>query len=157
MTDKPDPADKPALLHREEPKMPDLEGAVQRSLVAFNRRDFDAVFAIYWPDAVWDMSPLGLGVFEGCEATRGVFQDWLGSYEDFEQVMEEWRGLGNGVTFVVLLQRARPKGSGGVVALRVAVVGTWRDGLVERFTAYTDIDEARAAAERLAQARGQGG
>jgi ketosteroid isomerase-like protein len=115
----------------------------------------DAVFAIYWPDAVWDMSPLGLCVFEGCEAIRGVFQDWLGSYENFEQMMREWRDLGNGVTSVVLLQRAQPKGSGGVVALRAAVVGTWRDGLVERLTVYTDIGEARAAAVRLAEERGQ--
>jgi hypothetical protein len=34
-------------------------------------------------------------------------------------------------------------------------VAIWRDGLIERFTVYaTDIDQARAAAERLAQERG---
>jgi hypothetical protein len=32
---------------------------------------------------------------------------------------------------------------------------TWRHGLIERLTTYADIDEARAAAERLAQERAQ--
>jgi hypothetical protein len=33
---------------------------------------------------------------------------------------------------------------------------TWRDGLIERITDYpeSDIDQARAAAERLAEERG---
>jgi hypothetical protein len=30
----------------------------------------------------------------------------------------------------------------------------WEDGKIVRMTNYTDIDEARAAAERLAQGRG---
>jgi hypothetical protein len=30
----------------------------------------------------------------------------------------------------------------------------WADGLIERVTTFLDIDEARAAAERLAQERG---
>jgi hypothetical protein len=42
-----------------------------------------------------------------------------------------------------------------VVAFRYAAVGSWREGLAERFTVYTEIDEARAAAERLAEERGQ--
>jgi hypothetical protein len=33
-------------------------------------------------------------------------------------------------------------------------VVTWIDGLIERTTNYFDIDEARAAAERLAEERG---
>jgi hypothetical protein len=31
---------------------------------------------------------------------------------------------------------------------------TWLDGAIERATNYFDIDEARAAAERLAEERG---
>jgi ketosteroid isomerase-like protein len=124
----------------------------RRIVEAFNRHDFEGAFAAYGPDAVWDMSPMGMGVFEGREAVLGFFEDWLDPYEDFEQVMEEFHDLG-GVTFGVLLQHARPRGSSGVVALHYAVVGTWRDGLVERFTLYSDIDEARAVAERLAEER----
>jgi len=33
-------------------------------------------------------------------------------------------------------------------------VTTWAHGLIERATYYADIDEARAAAERLGQERG---
>ncbi len=44
----------------------------------------------------------------------------------------------------------------GEVRYRIAQVGTWADGFVVRVTSYlgTDIDEARAAAERLARERG---
>jgi hypothetical protein len=45
-----------------------------------------------------------VGVFEGCEAIRRFFSDWRGAYEDFGQVIEEFRDLGNGVTLAVILQ-----------------------------------------------------
>jgi hypothetical protein len=38
--------------------------------------------------------------------------------------------------------------------MRYAQVNDRRDGLIARETLYTDIDEARAAAERLAEERG---
>jgi len=38
--------------------------------------------------------------------------------------------------------------------LRIAIVVVVTEGLVERFTNCLDIDEARAAAERLAEERG---
>ena len=66
---------------------------------------------------------------------------------------EEIRDLGDGVTFAVILQRGRVVGSSGSVQLRYASVAEWIDGLIVHNTTYTDIDEARAAAERLAQER----
>jgi ketosteroid isomerase-like protein len=138
---------------REERTTPDLEETFRRTVEAFNRRDFDGALAVYRPDAVWDASSVGVSVFKGHRAIRGFFEDWLASYEDFDQVIEEFRDLG-GVTFAVPLQRARPWGSSGSVEVRYAAVGTWGDGFVERFTVYTDIDESRAAAERLAEERG---
>ena len=64
--------------------------------------------------------------------------------------------LGNGVAFAVAVQSARLAGSTGLVQGRYAAVSIWSDGLIERVTTYyyTDIDEARAAAERLAEERG---
>jgi len=38
--------------------------------------------------------------------------------------------------------------------MRQANVGIWVEGLIERATSHTDIDEARAAAERLVKERG---
>jgi ketosteroid isomerase-like protein len=131
----------------------DMVAATRRSNGAIIRRDFDAVLAIFWPDAVFDTSPVGTGVFEGREAIRGFYEDWFGSYEDFEQVIEEAHDLGSDVGLAVYLQRGRPAGSSGFVELRYAGVAIWRHGLVERFTLYTDIDEARATAKRLAEER----
>jgi ketosteroid isomerase-like protein len=133
---------------------PDLEETTRRSAEAFDRRDFDAAVAVFMPDAVWDASPVGLGVFEGRDAIRGLFEDLRGPYEDYEQVIEEFRDLGNGVTFGAFHQRGRLPGSSGSVEVRYAAIFFWKNGLVERSTAYTDIDGARADAERLADERG---
>ncbi|HMD55915.1 MAG TPA: hypothetical protein VKG82_00405 [Solirubrobacteraceae bacterium] len=67
---------------------------------------------------------------------------------------EEFRDLGNGVTLIVQLARGRPTGSSAFVEFRSASVAIWASGLIERFATCTDIDEARAAAERLAKKRG---
>jgi hypothetical protein len=63
-------------------------------------------------------------------------------------------GLGNGVVFDVWLQHARPVDSSGHVQMRGAAVSVWTEGMLARRTLYTDIDEARAAAKRLAEERG---
>ncbi len=83
-----------------------------------------------------------------------MFEDWWKTFEEDERTLEEFRDLGDGVTFGVLFQRGRPAGSSGFVETRTAMVATWADGLIERLTLYPDIDEGRAAAERLAQERG---
>jgi len=103
---------------------------------------------------VWDISRGGLGVIEGREAVRAFFEEWWAAYEDHESEAEEIQDLGNGVAFAVFVQRGRPVGSTGWVEFRDARVMIWADGLIERTTAFLDIDEARAAAERLARERG---
>jgi hypothetical protein len=94
----------------------------KRLTEAANRRDLDALMAFYEPDAVYDMSPIGMGVFEGQAAARGFIEDWWGSYEEFEFEAEETLDLGNGVGFRVLIQKGRPVGSSGEVQLRYAAV-----------------------------------
>jgi ketosteroid isomerase-like protein len=139
----------------EESTTPDLEETLRRLREALKSGDLDAAVAVYAPDAVWDVSLLGLeGVFEGREAIRGAYENLIAPYEDLEVVAEEFRDLGNGVTLVVLLVRGRLRGSTRFVESRLAAsVAMWANGLIERQTAYLDIDEARAAAERLAQER----
>jgi hypothetical protein len=131
----------------------ELEELFQHHIDAVLSRDYDAVIAFYAPDAVWDTSSMGIGVFEGHSAIRAFYKDWRGAYADFDAKLEEFRDLGNGVTFAVLVQHARPEGSIGFVEFRYAAVRTWTDTLVQRDTLYTDIDEGRAAAERLAEER----
>jgi ketosteroid isomerase-like protein len=130
---------------------PDLVELARRSAEAESP---EAAVSFYAPEAVWDASPWGMGVFEGKAAVRAFFEEWGASYTDMEWRAEEIRDLGNSVTFAVILQRGRVVGSSGSVQLRYASVAEWRDGLIVRNTTYTDIDEARAAAERLAQERG---
>ena len=139
----------------EESTTPDLEELTRQGIDAISRRDFDAVLARYMPDAVWVVASLGMAeTFEGREAIRGVIEDALAPYDDYEIVLEEFRDLGNCVTFNVQLARGRPTGSSVFVEQRAAWVTLWTDGLIERSSIYTDIDEARAAAERLAEERG---
>jgi ketosteroid isomerase-like protein len=131
-----------------------LEDIARRSFAAFARRDIDRAVADYAPDIVWDMSALGMGVYEGREATRGFLKDWLSPFDDYDQEVEEIRDLGNGVYIAVALQRGRPAGGSGYVEVRYASVGSLADSLIQRIAIYTDIDQARAAAERLAKQRG---
>jgi len=126
---------------------------VQRRVDAVNAKDFDAAMSFYSPSAVYDSSPMGLGRFQGHAAIRGLFEEWWGTYEQSEFALEEMRDLGEGVAFCTFVMRGRLPGATGWVKLRYASAEKWRDGLVERITNYPDIDQARAAAERLAESR----
>ena len=138
----------------EESTTPDLEGKLRGYIEAANRRDFDAVRAIFSKGAVWDRSPVGQEVIEGRDAIRDFFEDWNAVFEDYALGLEEFHDLGNGVTFGQLSQRGRPRAGGGLVEEPYAAVIAWEDGLLVRVTVYPDIDEARLAAERLAEERG---
>jgi hypothetical protein len=63
---------------------------------------------------------------------------------------EDIRDVGNGVVFAVVVQNGRPVGSAGHLRQREGWVYLWVGGLIARLT-ISDIDEARAAAERLAE------
>jgi ketosteroid isomerase-like protein len=92
----------------EESTTPDLVELTRRAYELSSDGDFDTLLALFDSDAVWDMSHVGLGVYQGREAIRRFFEDWRAPYEE----------------------------------LRTEV------------TNYTDVDEARAAAGRLAESRG---
>ena len=135
--------------------LPDHLAELNRAFIeAANRGDVDAFMSFFAPNAVWDNSPVGTGTFEGAAQVRRVVEDWIGVYEEFEVETEEFCDLGNGVAFGVNVQTGRPVGSTGVVQLRQGFVSLVQDGLIERVTTYLDPNEARAAAERLAQERG---
>ena len=137
----------------EESTTPDPVELVRRFNEAASRLDFDAMVSFYAPDAVWEGRASGM-TFEGRTAIRGFWEDVTVAYEEFEWRSEEILDLGNGVVFGVNRASGRPVGSTGRVELHVAFVAVWEEGLVVRVTAYSDPDEARAAAERLAEERG---
>ena len=129
----------------------DLVELTQRLIDALNARDIDAAMNLYASDVVVEGA---MQTLEGRDAVRGRTQDWRDAFDEFELTAEEVRDLGNCVTFGVSISRGRPRGGAGWVQFRHGVVNTWVDGVVRRSTFYLDIDEARAAAERLAEERG---
>jgi ketosteroid isomerase-like protein len=137
----------------DESTTPDLVELVRRLNEAFDRGDIDGVLAMFRPDGVLDMSPIGMGVFEGHEAIRGFYEDVLVSYEDFEPVIEELRDPGNGVSFAVFAAHGRLHGSASWLELRFAGVGSGRAGWSSGLPT-TPTSPRPAAAERLAQERG---
>jgi ketosteroid isomerase-like protein len=138
-----------------EPTTPDL-AELNRGLVeAWNRRDIDAVMSFFAPNAVWDR-PLAPGDerLRGRTAIRGWLEESFRPYEEWEMEVEELLDLGKGVSFSVAVQKGRLVGSSGFVQTRLASAVV-RDGdLIARIVSYLDIDEARAAAGRLAEERG---
>ena len=125
---------------------------IGRFIASIDGRDCEAIESFYAPDASWDSI---MGVFEGRRAIRDYFENWFGDFDGMRTELEEALDLGNGVCLVVNSQRGRPVGVTGVVRHRQAWVITLVDGLIVRQTSYLDtqIDEARAAAERLAKER----
>jgi ketosteroid isomerase-like protein len=137
----------------EESTTPDLVEITRRASQAASRRDLDTLMTFYASDAVLDFSDSGMGTYEGVAAIRALIEDWVSIYESYETTADEILRLGENVTFTINTQIARLPGS-GPVRLHDAYVFLFEDGLIARHTAYRDIDEARAAAERLAEEQG---
>jgi len=134
----------------DESTTPDLVELTRRNIAAFSRGDLDEMMSFFAPDAVL----VGrLATYEGVAATRDFYDNWMSGYENFHIEPVEMSDLGKGVVYAVCSQGGRPEGSAGQVLERTAVVLTYEEGLIVRVAAYSDIDEARAAAERLAQKR----
>jgi hypothetical protein len=66
---------------------------------------------------------------------------------------EEIFELGSRVVSALVTTKARPSGNGGDIYMRYAAVATRADVLGAGVRNYPDIDEDRAAAERLAESR----
>jgi ketosteroid isomerase-like protein len=133
----------------EESTTPDLVELARGAVEAANRRDFDAGMSYFGPDSIWE-GWMGT-TFTGREAIRSNLEDVIGTFEEFAMKPEELLELGGGVVLAVVLQSARPAGSTDERRTRVAFVSEWADGLIGRVTVYPNIDEGRAAAERLAE------
>jgi ketosteroid isomerase-like protein len=139
----------------QESTSPDSVELTQRALDAGSRHDIDAIMGFHVPNAVWDLSDLGLGTFDGAAAIRGFVEDWFATWQDLVLEAEEIVDLGDGVVFAPVREEGRPTASGGHVEQQRGWVALWVKGSLTRIVIYLNIDEARAAAERLAQERAQ--
>ena len=128
----------------------DLVELTRRAYGFAKVRDWDGVVSFYGPATDWDMTPAGLGKYDGPTVLRQFFVEWTGSYKEWDLELEEVHDLGGGMILAVVLSRGRSGRRTGWVELRFATIISWVGGLMARITSYTDIDEARAAAARIA-------
>ncbi len=136
-----------------EESTPDIVERVREGFEAFRRGDFDTAAGFFAPHAVWDMG--GGGTFEGIAAIRGFMEEFVSHFESFDVEVEEIRDLGGEVVIAVNTMGGYPPGSTAEVRQRGLFIYEGKAGLAVRCTAYSDIDEGRAAAERLAEERRQ--
>ncbi|MHB8233812.1 MAG: nuclear transport factor 2 family protein [Solirubrobacteraceae bacterium] len=133
----------------DESTAPDLVSLARRGYESLTRGDIDGVMSVFAEHAVFDMSAVGLGTFEGAEAIMGFALAWRRSYEDYRYEEEELLDLGHGVVLSIVRESGRLVGGKGRVEERVAHLATWANGKIEWYKHYPDPDEGRAAAERL--------
>ena len=135
----------------EESTAPDPVELTRLAFEAVNRRDIDAVMGFFAPDAILDGRAAG-GLYEGRAAIRGFLDEWLGSFPELRYEAEELVVLDDGVVLAVVTQEGRPVGVEGQVHQQEGWAICWSaDSHIVRLTTRTDVDEARAAAERLAE------
>ena len=140
----------------DESTIPDLVELMRRGSEAISTGDLYEALRFLTHDAVVDMTRTVGVVVHGRDALRAFQEDWLAGYDEVAYTAEEIVDAGNGVAFVRVLQTARPKGTAGHVTQREPNVLITEDGRVVRMIIYpeSDLDEARAAAGRIAQERG---
>jgi ketosteroid isomerase-like protein len=137
----------------EESTTSDLVELTRSLYEAIERRDLDSWMRLFTPDAVLEARTVAER-FEGRTAIRGFLEDWLGMFEQYALKPDEILDLGHGVVFVANCLTARHPASHAELRMRDAHVYEWADRMIVRITLDLDIDEARAAAERLAKERG---
>jgi hypothetical protein len=129
---------------------PDPLELTHRTYASLNSRDLDAFVGLLAPSCVFDLSRFDLGTYTGPDAIRRFYEEWIGPLYEFGVVVDDIKSLGNGVIYATQVGH---RGHSPNVSLELGggVVGVWEHGKLVRMTVYPDIDEARAAAEQLAQ------
>jgi ketosteroid isomerase-like protein len=136
----------------EEPATPDPVELVRKQVEALDRGDRDGVMCNVAENVVLEGRALG-DVFQGRAAIRDFLTEWFRVYEELDFELEEVSDLGNGVAFAVVIQDGRLVGSASHIRQREGWVYLCVGGSIARLTIF-DVDEGRAAAERLARDRG---
>ena len=138
----------------EESTTPDPVEVVTGLFEAADRGDWDAVLSPYAPDAIFETDD-GILDTVGATRTRAFWEEWAGTFEDWTIKVETVVDLRNGVVYAAYRSEGHPAGSTSVVTERGAFIYEWVDGMISRVIVGPDIDDARAAAERLADERGR--
>ncbi len=121
---------------------------------AFDRGDVDAIEQLGADDAVVQAEGLGMR-FEGAKAVRAFIEDWLGSFADLSFELRGVSRVSENVVLAVIEQRGRPVGAAGAVQQLEAWAIRWAGGQIARLSSHLDLEEARAAAQSLAEGTDQ--
>ena len=135
----------------EESTTPDPVELTRHAFAAADAGDIPAILSFLGSDSVWDVSRWAFGTYEGPTAIGRFLDNWIGSFAEYRREIAEILNLGNGVVYAVTVTRGRPIGRSDQIQLRGAAVCMWAQGVARRVTFYRDPNEARAAAERLAE------
>jgi ketosteroid isomerase-like protein len=114
---------------------------VRDSLRAFAEGGFAAMADFWAVDINWraiEGAPDDVGEMQGPEALRRYFQDWIDTFDDVSNVLEELVDVGDDRVVAVQRVTGRAKASGVTTELRYAVVYTLRDGKIARGREYID-------------------
>jgi ketosteroid isomerase-like protein len=120
---------------------------VRRSFEAFQRGDYEAAVEALDPGIEYDLTHFPDGqIYLGHDGVREAFRIWLGTWEDYRQVLDELIDLGGDEVLAVVREFGRGKGSGIEVERPTAGVWTMRDGKAVRIRFYPGKAEALEAA-----------
>jgi len=121
---------------------------VRRLWEAAERRDRQAVFALYDPAIVWESHETGAiereGLYHGHEEVREFFRDWLESFETYRAQADTFIEAGDKVV-VGYRVSGRGRGSGIEVDMHRWNVYAIRNGLVVRVEVFKTKPEALEA------------
>ncbi len=136
----------------EDSSTPDLVARTRLNLEGASRGDLGSTLVDLAPDAVWEVGEHSLLV-EGATAIRHFLERWRAGFEDWSYEVEDVSDLGHGMILVAYRQSGRAANSTFIVEDRGIQVCEWRGGQIVGLRLYSDIGEARAAAEALVASR----
>ena len=114
--------------------------------LAFHGGDAARALSYFSEDVVVDATArIDGGIGNGREELSRIIVQWLGTFDDWHEDIEQIRDLGNQV-HVVAVQRGRGKDSGIETQTRYAIIYEIRDNAIARMTLYREPAEALQAA-----------
>ena len=118
---------------------------VRRVYESFNRGEAESALGHFDPAVVLDASHRVDGrIGHGREEMVAILGEWLATWDDFDDEVEEMFDLGDRV-LVISTQRGRGKGSGIAFENRFGMLYEIRGGKIVRWTVYDDPRQALAA------------
>ena len=126
---------------------------VRRMYAAFQRGDAEASLAHFDSEVKVDMSRRGVGgVGQGRDDLSRIIGEWVASWDNWHEEIEEVRDLGSHVC-VIAVQRGRGKGSGVEVESRYGVLYEFTGNKISKVTGYGSPEDALEAGRLSASAK----